>query len=90
MTGNELRQKREELGLTVEQLAELLKVEPEEIRIWESHILVCAKFWSIFEMAMKWLEFELTSPSSSEIEETLARAEAALLSADETLQSANS
>jgi transcriptional regulator with XRE-family HTH domain len=65
MTGSQLRQFREAMGLSQEQLGDLLCATPDQIEQWEVAIYtpVLDEFTEIFNLAIKWIEFKLTATS---------------------------
>ena len=66
MTGEELRRKREEWNLTIEQLAERLEVTPDQIEQWERDEYACHPFVKIFDWAMEAVEYELLAERTPE------------------------
>ena len=85
MTGIEFRNKREELGLNREQLAEKFQTTVSTIESWENEPIAAPLFPALLEFAMSGLEYELTRMTDEEYESVLAKANAALESADRTL-----
>ena len=66
MTGEELRRKREEWGLTVEELAGRLEVGPDQVEQWEQNQDACSPFVKIFDWAMEAVEYELLAERASD------------------------
>jgi transcriptional regulator with XRE-family HTH domain len=80
MTGSQLQQFREAMGLSQEQLGELLCATADQIEQWEVAIYtpVLDEFTEVFNLAMKWVEFKRTSPGHAERFESFSEAEAIL------------
>jgi transcriptional regulator with XRE-family HTH domain len=85
MTGTELKHKREELGLSREQLAEKFQITAAVVEAWENEPIAAPTFPRLLEFAMSGLEYELTRMSDEEYEAVLAKANAVLEGADRTL-----
>jgi transcriptional regulator with XRE-family HTH domain len=78
MTGIELRQYREEIGLTVEDLASRLGIAPAELAGWEAADVACSLYPMLLEHAMAKVEYDLTAMSEEEFKALQQRVEQAL------------
>jgi len=76
MTGAELRERREALGLTPEQLAEKFRCEADMITIWEDPegVEACCAYPGLLDLAMDELEYEANAMSDEEFAALRARA----------------
>jgi transcriptional regulator with XRE-family HTH domain len=63
MSGLELKKRRQNMRLSVEDLAERLGVIPATLMMWEDQETACLQFSRMLESAMNWIGFELTRPS---------------------------
>jgi transcriptional regulator with XRE-family HTH domain len=74
VTGKELRQRREAMGLSRHDLAELLGMSEYQIACWEigARQDVLGQYWRIFELALDKVDLDLASSSAAEVEAKLA------------------
>jgi hypothetical protein len=63
MTGEQLKSTRQELGLTQEELAELFRVEVEDIVQWERNEHALGPITGVLECAMYWVKYGVMNPS---------------------------
>jgi transcriptional regulator with XRE-family HTH domain len=83
MTGIELREIRQQLGLSQADLAARLEIWIEDLERLESEERVSR----ILELAMNWIEFEILKPADSELADTHRRVAEALESSERFIQS---
>jgi transcriptional regulator with XRE-family HTH domain len=78
MTGSELRKYREEIGLSIDDLADRLGVPPAELAGWEAADVACSLYPMLLEHAMAKVEYDLTAMSEEEFKALRERVERAL------------
>jgi transcriptional regulator with XRE-family HTH domain len=74
MTGIELKETREELGLSQEELASRFGISIEDLQGLERE----GKISKVLEFAMNWIQFEMLRPSDEELTETYRKVEETL------------
>jgi transcriptional regulator with XRE-family HTH domain len=68
MTGAELREYRQEIGLTVEDLASRLGIAPLELEAWEASEVACSDYPVLLEHAMDKIEYDVNGMTDEEFQ----------------------
>jgi transcriptional regulator with XRE-family HTH domain len=79
------KERRLEMGLSVESLSEKLGVHPPLLMTWEQSEIACLQFSTMLESALNWIEYEMTRLTDEEFNETCQKVEAALESSGKLL-----